>query len=135
MGIMAEVMESTLSAASDVGATRVNTIRLTIGELTGIVPDALEFAFEALSMGTIAEGGTLEITLVPARSLCLSCGKEFDHDAWDRSCPACGAFLCQVIAGDELVISGADVDVPDPEPARDPAPDAAADPAGDPAPE
>jgi len=115
MGIMAEVMESTLQAAADAGATRVNTIRLTIGELTGIVPDALEFAFEALSMGTIAEGGTLEITMVPARSRCLSCGAEFSHDAVDRRCPECGTFLCEVLGGDELVISGADVDVPDPE--------------------
>jgi len=115
MGIMAEVMESTLQAAADAGATRVNTIRLTIGELTGIVPDALEFAFEALSIGTIAEGGTLEITMVPARSRCLSCGAEFSHDAVDRRCPECGTFLCEVLGGDELVISGADVDVPDPE--------------------
>ena len=117
---MAEVMESTLAAAADAGATRVNTIRLTIGELTGIVPDALEFAFEALSIGTIAEGGSLEVTVVPARSRCLSCGDEFSHDAFDRRCPVCGDFLCEVLEGDELVISGADVDVPDPVPDADP---------------
>lgn len=120
MGIMAEVLESTLAAASDAGATRVNSIRLTIGELTGIVPDALEFAFEALSLGTIAEGGTLEITVVPASSRCLTCGEEFSHDAYDRRCTACGSFLCEVLGGDELVISGADVDVPDPDPGPDP---------------
>lgn len=117
---MAEVMESTLQAASDAGATRVNTIRLTIGELTGIVPDALEFAFEALSRGTIAEGGSLEITLVPARSRCTECGNEFSHDGIDRRCPACGSFLCEVLGGDELIISGADVDVPDAGTATDP---------------
>ena len=68
------IMQSALSLALDqarhAGARRVHTIRLRIGALSGVVPDALEFAFEALAPGTAAEGAKLAIEAVPARFWC-----------------------------------------------------------------
>jgi hydrogenase nickel incorporation protein HypA/HybF len=115
MGVTQEVLLAVLDASEKAGATRVNRVRLTIGELTEVVPDALQFAWAALTPGTLAEGAVLEIRETGGRSVCLQCGTEFDHDRFDRRCtaPGCGSFATKVIVGDELTIDGVDVEVPD----------------------
>jgi hydrogenase nickel incorporation protein HypA/HybF len=119
MGITQEVLSAVLGAAESAGATRINIVHITVGELTEIVPDALQFAWECLTPGTPAEGAVLEIRETGGRSMCLQCGTEFDHDRFDRRCTAegCGSFATRVIVGDELTIDDIDVDVPDEAPA------------------
>lgn len=113
MGVTAEVLRAVVDASERAGATRINIVRVTIGELTEIVPDALQFAWEALTPGTLAEGSMLKIRETGGRSLCLQCGAEFDHGRFDRQCTACESFATKVIVGDELLIDDIDVDVPD----------------------
>jgi hydrogenase nickel incorporation protein HypA/HybF len=111
MGITSEVLTAVLDAAAKAGAVRVNTVRLTVGELTEIVPDALQFAWEALTPGTLAEGAALDIDHVAARSRCAGCATEFEHDRFERICPSCGSFLVEVLAGNELNIGTVDVEL------------------------
>ena len=115
MGITQEVLRAVIDASERAGATRINRVRLTVGELTDIVPDSLQFAWECLTPGTFAEGAVLEIRETPGRSVCMECGTEFAHDKFDRKCPSpeCGSFMTRVIAGDELRTDDIDVDLPD----------------------
>jgi hydrogenase nickel incorporation protein HypA/HybF len=115
MGITAEIIKSVLEACEKGGATKLNTVHATVGELTEVVPDSLQFAWETLTPGTFAEGSVLEITETPGRSVCLECGTEFTHDRFDRICsnPDCRSFATQVIGGNELRVDGIDVDVPE----------------------
>ncbi|MDO8963760.1 MAG: hydrogenase maturation nickel metallochaperone HypA [Coriobacteriia bacterium] len=113
MGIMASVLATVFEASEEAGATKVNIVRLTVGELTEIVPDALQFAWESQTPGTIAEGAVLDIRTGPGTSQCLTCGAEFSHDRWDRTCTACGSLATQAISGNELRIDDIDVDVPE----------------------
>jgi hydrogenase nickel incorporation protein HypA/HybF len=115
MGVTQEVLRAVIEASENAGATRVNIVHITIGELTEIVPDALQFAWEALTPGTLVEGAVLEVRETGGRSLCLQCGHEFDHGRFDRRCtaPACGSYATKVIVGDELTIDDIDVEVPD----------------------
>ena len=59
MGITQEVLSAVIEASERAGATRINRVRLTVGELTDIVPDSLQFAWECLTPGTFAEGAVL----------------------------------------------------------------------------
>lgn len=119
MGITQEVLSAVIDASQKAGATRINSVHITVGELTEIVPDALQFAWEALTPGTFAEGAVLQIRETGGRSVCLQCGTEFDHGRFDRRCtvPECGSFATKVIVGDELSIDDVDVEVPGEEPA------------------
>ncbi len=116
MGVTQEVLRAITEAAEEAGAVRINSARVTIGELTDIVPDALLFAWEALTPGTLAEGAVLEIRETGGRSICLVCGAEFDHDRFDRRCTSCGSFATRVAKGDELTIDNIDVELPGSEP-------------------
>ena len=79
MSIVAGVLDAVSESAAQAGATRVLSISLSIGDMTQVVDEALEFAFEALTEGTICEGAELVVNKVHPRSVCLECGGEFHH--------------------------------------------------------
>lgn len=112
-GLMQSVLETVETSAREAGAERVCEIRLVIGEMREVIPDAMEFAFEALAPETISEGACLEITMVKPRSRCTVCGHEFDHDRFHWMCPACDALATELLAGKELYIDAIEVDIPE----------------------
>ncbi|MGI6220994.1 MAG: hydrogenase maturation nickel metallochaperone HypA [Coriobacteriales bacterium] len=109
-GLTQAVVETASASAREAGAARVTEIRLTVGELTQVVEEAMDFAFEVLRRGTICEGARLTIDFIAPRSRCLDCGIEFAHDALHRKCPECESPFTQVIAGRELEITSIEVE-------------------------
>jgi hydrogenase nickel incorporation protein HypA/HybF len=91
------------------GAVRVHEIRLRIGVLSGVVPDALRFAFETLTPGTAADGAALTIEEVPARFWCAACRREFVSADFYAECPDCGVPSGELRAGRELELSSMEV--------------------------
>ena len=71
MGIMSGVLDSVNAAAQNAQAERVTKIILNIGEMTEIIQDSLEFAFQVMSEGTLSEGAELVIKTVTPHSICL----------------------------------------------------------------
>ena len=116
LGIMTGVMDSATMAAQQAGADKILKITLRIGRMTEAIEDALQFAFEALAEGTMAEGAELEIIMVEPESICLSCGTEFEHDRFHMLCPDCGSPFIELMKGKELEIASLEVDIPDEEP-------------------
>lgn len=113
LGIMTGVMDAVTESAQQAGATRVLKVSLSVGEMTEAIADALMFAFEALSEGTMCEGAQLEITMIRPKSHCLECGADYEHDRFHMLCPECGSFATELIAGRELQIDSIEVDIPD----------------------
>lgn len=87
---------------------KVLAVTLEIGELSGVVPEALEFCFEACTSETLLEGAVLAIERVPGRGRC-DCGAEFPLRDWYNSCPACGGFGVELLAGKELRVKELEV--------------------------
>jgi hydrogenase nickel incorporation protein HypA/HybF len=108
--IMQTALNQALREARLAGAARVHEIRLRVGVLSGVVPDALQFAFEALTPGTPAEGARLTIEEVPARFWCAPCGREFVSENLYAECPDCGQPSNELRAGRELELSSMEVD-------------------------
>lgn len=113
MSIVAGVIDAVTQSALDAGADKVMTITLRIGDMTEVIDEALEFAFEALTEGTICDGAKLEVIKVAPRSVCFECGEEFDHDRFHRTCPVCGSYETQLLQGRELAIESIEVDLPE----------------------
>jgi hydrogenase nickel incorporation protein HypA/HybF len=110
MGITQGILAASFEAAQEAGCTRITEIRVRVGEMTEVVDFALQFAFEALTPGTMAEGATLVITPVPAKSRCRECGLEYEHDRFQMVCPGCGALNVEMLQGRELLIEGIECD-------------------------
>ena len=99
-----------LIAGANVGATKTEKAKA-LG--TEVIDEALEFAFEALTEGTMCESAELDVIKVSPRSVCFECGEEFDHDRFHRICPACGSYETQLLQGRELSIESIEVEFPD----------------------
>jgi hydrogenase nickel incorporation protein HypA/HybF len=80
---------------------QVSLVRLEIGGLSGVVPDAMEFCYELVVSGTSLEGSKLVIEHTQGAAHCRSCGQDFGLDDLILLCP-CGSADVEVIAGREL---------------------------------
>jgi len=111
MGIAEGILASAITAAEGAAATRINEVDVTIGVLTEVMEDALQFAWEAIRGGTMAEDAVLSVTLVDARSRCADCGHEWTHDRFSGAqCPSCEGYLVSLLQGRELKIATIDID-------------------------
>jgi hydrogenase nickel incorporation protein HypA/HybF len=92
------------------GATRVTAVHLVIGQLAGFIDDSIQFYFDILSPGTLAEGAQLQFERVPTRLRCRDCGNEFPPAELDWRCPSCGSMGGDVISGKEFYVDSIEVD-------------------------
>jgi len=108
--LMQNVLATVESTAREAKAERVTSIRLVIGELSEVLFDAMEFAFEALSPGTVCEGATLTETRVPPLARCMVCGAEFAHDRYHWACPECDSLATELLKGREMYIDSIEIE-------------------------
>ena len=110
VGIVRSALEAAVHAAERASANRIVRIRLRVGAMAGVVPDAMDFAFEALSVGTMAEGAVLECETVPLRCRCVSGCPEFEPTGAVFECPVCGKFSSELLQGRELELAQVEVE-------------------------
>ena len=91
-------------------ATVITSVTMEIGTLSGVMPEAVEFAFEACSQGTLADGATLEIRRIPAIGLCHECGKESAMENLLDGCTSCNSFALEILKGQEMALIEMEVD-------------------------
>ncbi len=106
---MQQALSLALEQATQARAARIHAIRLRVGALSGVVPDALQFAFSALTPGTPAEGAALTIEEVPARFWCPDCGREFPVNDRLGECPDCHQLTTDLRSGRELELTSLEI--------------------------
>jgi hydrogenase nickel incorporation protein HypA/HybF len=105
------LMESVVCAVGErTGPARVVAVRLEVGRLAAVVPDALHFCFEVCAQGTTLEGASLSIEEVPGLGQCRACGAQRALDTFVADCP-CGSTDFAVLSGQELRIKNIEVEV------------------------
>jgi hydrogenase nickel incorporation protein HypA/HybF len=100
--IMQSVFDIAFAQVPDETTTRVARLRLRVGALAGVGPEALAFAFEAMKPDTPAAQAILEIERAPARLLCHHCGRDFEPSNFPAPCPSCGSWAADICQGQEL---------------------------------
>lgn len=108
-GLMTTVLEVAVERARGVGALRIHRLRLRVGVLSGVVPEALRCAFLAMAPGGPADGAELEIEVVPAVCRCGGCGREFEARNPVPDCPWCGGWGERLRSGLELELASLEV--------------------------
>lgn len=106
---MCAALEQAEETARRENGTRIHRIRMRIGALSGVVPESLEFAFEALRPGTMAAEALLEIERIPATFHCSVCDRDFALDEVDFVCPACGGPLNVKGGGREMELADMEI--------------------------
>ena len=91
---------------------RVRRLLVRIGEMAGVNPDSLDFAFECMAKGTELEGARLDVERVPLQLDCDACGRRTPVEDYVFRCGACGSETTRVATGRELQFVAIDVDDP-----------------------
>jgi hydrogenase nickel incorporation protein HypA/HybF len=81
-----------------------SAVSLTIGELSGIETDALQFAFEALKDKTVLAKAVLDIEIIPGEAQCSDCSTVFHMPSFGTCCTACGSYLLHILKGKEMKV-------------------------------
>src|SRR3954468_12077844 len=95
LAVAESLVTSVLERTEDLN---VRVVRLKVGRLAGVVPDALAFCFDLAAAGTALQGASLEIHEEPGRGLCRTCGVEADL--------ADAILLCDCGSADVELVSG-----------------------------
>ncbi|MGK5545872.1 hydrogenase maturation nickel metallochaperone HypA [Streptomyces sp. URMC 127] len=111
LSIATAIVERAEETARLHGGGRVAVVRVTVGELAGVVPDALRFSFEVAREGTLLEAARLVVEEVAARARCAPCGADFAPGTppllW---CPRCDALSRELLAGRELEVTAVELE-------------------------
>jgi len=109
MSIAESLLELIEKESHHQGFSRVRRVSVRIGALGHVEPDALEFCFDAVSKGSIAEGASLALTVVRGEGWCERCRHTVPLAERYAPCPACGDHV-RLTAGEELRLAELEVE-------------------------
>jgi hydrogenase nickel incorporation protein HypA/HybF len=87
---------------------QVRIVRVRVGRLSGVVPDALAFCFELATAGTALAGALLEVLEEPGRARCRTCAADFTLVDPFLLCD-CGSADVELLSGRELSVASVEV--------------------------
>lgn len=69
--------------------TQVTAVWFEAGAAANIEEDALRFAFDCASVGTVLEGATVHFSILPAFAWCWDCEAKVEVRSYGDVCPHC----------------------------------------------
>ena len=89
---------------------RVELVRVQVGALRQVVPDALSFSWTLLRDFEGLQDAELELELIAAEVACRSCGAQTEiASRFSVACPGCGSVDVEVVRGDEFLVTSMEV--------------------------
>lgn len=86
------------------GERAVASVRVRVGRLHHVHPDAFEQSFMMAAAGGVADDARAELVLLPVTARCGGCGVEVESEEIPLACEACGGVDMELTGGDELVL-------------------------------
>jgi hydrogenase nickel incorporation protein HypA/HybF len=102
LSIAMSIVEMAGEYAAREQARKVLEMEIEVGELSGVVIPALEFAMEEAVAGTVCEKARWKISRIPGEVKCRSCGHIFPSSSLFAECPQCGEIGVELLRGDEM---------------------------------
>ena len=92
------------------GGRTLLRVKIVIGDLSGVVPEALDFYLKLLAEERGQDKATFEYVRVPVKFRCSDCGHTFTVDRPMFSCPKCGSTAVKMVSGTEFYIEEIEVE-------------------------
>ena len=105
LSIAQNIVEIVEQHLPEIGVREVKSVKLKVGDLSGVVPDSVKFCFDAMTAGTRLQGATMEIEHVPFVLKCNKCGKDSTNESGIVLCDFCGGSDARIISGNELLVT------------------------------
>jgi hydrogenase nickel incorporation protein HypA/HybF len=110
LSITESLLEIALRHADKAGANRISDIYLVIGQLSSVVDDSVQFYWDIIAEGTIAEGAALHFDRIPTEIQCLDCDNKYKPSDNQMDCPNCNSINIQILTGEEFFLEAINVE-------------------------
>jgi len=97
----------------DVAPEYVTAVEVTVGKLDAVIPETLQFLFDAIKTGKGFPRAELALTEEPVECVCQTCRNDFDLYDPVFICPYCGSVKILVSKGKGITLTRIEADVPD----------------------
>lgn len=108
--ITESLLEIALRHANKAGANRITDLYLVIGQLSSIVDESVQFYWDIIGEGTIAEGASLHFERIPTEIECLDCQTRYSPGENQMVCPQCGSIHIMIIKGEEFFLEAINIE-------------------------
>ena len=105
LGIVFHIMDTLEAVAKENELCEIHSVTIEVGEVSTVVPDYLTDCWRwAVQKKELLTQCEMKVEVLPAVTLCESCGKEYPTVAHGRICPYCGSEKTYLLRGNELNI-------------------------------
>ena len=102
LGLCASIVDAVEQRA---GERPVARVRIRVGRLHHVHPEAFDQSFAIAAMGSVAEDATAELVLLPVSVRCSSCGATSGRStSCRRRARECSGVDLEIVGGDELIL-------------------------------
>jgi hydrogenase nickel incorporation protein HypA/HybF len=111
LSIAMSMVEMATEESARRGGARISALHLRLGQLSGVVKDALLFSWQVACEGTPLAGSRLTIEDVPVAVYCPACQAERMLASIQHFfCPVCAAPTPEVLRGRELEVAALEIE-------------------------
>lgn len=110
LSVTQSIIKITCEEASKHDAKKVKGIKIKVGELTGLIPQSIQYYFDIASKGTKVEGAVLNIEKIPIGVECKDCGYKGVLNDKSYVCPSCESYNVKILGGTEFYIDSMEVE-------------------------
>ena len=111
LGVVKHVMKTLEEVAAENRVTKIGSVTLQIGEVSGIVNEQLIDCWNWFrEKQALFSGAELRIEVMPAVTWCDSCKKTYETVKYGRTCPYCGSGETWLLRGNEFEIKEIDAE-------------------------
>ena len=110
LSIAINIIEIAEQHARESNAICVKKVELEIGQLAGVVIEAMNFALEEAVKDTLLENAEFIIHSLTPQARCKMCDTIFQLDDYFSPCPACNKVDFDIIQGKELQIKSIQIE-------------------------
>ena len=104
MSLALSIVDLAVETAGREGGERVSEVEIEVGNMAGVMADALQFCLEAAARTTIVEGAAFKFVETSAIGECPSCKNSFKVASFYAACPDCGQEGVAVSGGQDLKV-------------------------------
>ena len=110
LSVTESLLKIAVGHAEKANAGRVTDLHIVIGDLASMVDESIQFYWEIIAKGTIAEQATLHFRRVPAQLECNTCSAIYQPTDKELICPNCQGIGAKIISGEEFFLESIDVE-------------------------
>lgn len=105
LGVITHVINILEKLAVEKKLTAIGSVTLEVGEVSAIVPEYVTDCWKyCRAKSDILKDSDLKIEILPAVTVCESCGKTYETVKFAKQCPHCASYDTHLLCGNEFSI-------------------------------